>query len=219
MSRVFNYDNGFFRFMGKFVDVFFLSVLWVIYSLPLITIGASTQALYYTVHKQIRGNRGYVWQEFWDSFRDQLGSNIVLTLIYEVLLGILSYERMLLKVMVDNGGGKELQVMLYITVFVQFVFLTWAIFTFCYRARFTMDAKNSVKNGLLLMFGYLPQALIVLLLLPIAVLIVYLVPFLVFLVPVLLFLVYERVLEKIFRSIMSPEDLAKEEELQMENDR
>ena len=204
--------------MGKLVDIFFVSLLWVLFCLPVVTIGASTQALYYTVHKQLKGNRGYVWQEFWDSFRDQLGSNIVLTIIFLVLEGILGYERMLLRVMMDNGAT-QLQMMFYVTIFLQFILLTWAVYTFCYRARFTMDAKHSLKNGFLLMFGYLPKSLIILFLLPVAFLIVYLVPFLICIIPAIWFWIYEILLEKVFKSIMSEEDKAKEEELEMENQR
>ena len=64
MNNIFNYDNGFFRVVNKIVDGFWASILWFIFSLPVVTFGASTTAFYYTVHKSLRGNRGYVWRSF-----------------------------------------------------------------------------------------------------------------------------------------------------------
>ena len=39
-------DNPFFRFMGKLGDLVILSVLWLLCCLPVVTIGASTTALF-----------------------------------------------------------------------------------------------------------------------------------------------------------------------------
>ena len=47
----FNFDNKLFGALGKAVDCVILSVLWLVCCLPVITIGASSTALYYTVHK------------------------------------------------------------------------------------------------------------------------------------------------------------------------
>ena len=46
-----------------------LSVLWVISSLPLITIGAASSALYYAVVKAILNDEGTAWGNFWTGFR------------------------------------------------------------------------------------------------------------------------------------------------------
>ena len=69
MDDLFNYDNKFFRFMNKVADGFYVSILWILFCIPIVTAGASTTALYYTVHKSLRRNRGYVWKNFWESFK------------------------------------------------------------------------------------------------------------------------------------------------------
>ena len=65
----FNLDNKFFNVMNKVADGFFLCILWTVFSLPVFTLGAATTALYYVVHKSLRGNRGYVWKGFWYFFK------------------------------------------------------------------------------------------------------------------------------------------------------
>ena len=45
---IFNPDNDIWRFTAKLVDLFLLSVFWLVCSIPLFTIGPATSALYNT---------------------------------------------------------------------------------------------------------------------------------------------------------------------------
>ena len=38
-SEIFNYDNGFWRFMGKLWDALVLNILWMVCCIPLVTVG------------------------------------------------------------------------------------------------------------------------------------------------------------------------------------
>lgn len=42
MGKMFDMDNPVWRFMGKVTDMFFLTCLWLLFSLPVVTTGAST---------------------------------------------------------------------------------------------------------------------------------------------------------------------------------
>ena len=46
MGNMFNTDSGFSRFMNRIADLFILNILWIFCSLPIVTIGAATTALY-----------------------------------------------------------------------------------------------------------------------------------------------------------------------------
>ena len=61
---MFSYDNKVFDVINKIVDWLFVSLLWLLFSLPVVTVGASTTALFETVHKVIRRGKGYVWRTF-----------------------------------------------------------------------------------------------------------------------------------------------------------
>ena len=65
----------------KATECMLLSILWVVTSLPVITIGASTTALYYAVVKVIRNNEGYVWGEFWNGFRTNFKQATIIWLV------------------------------------------------------------------------------------------------------------------------------------------
>ena len=137
MDRVFNYDNKFFRGISVLVDCVIISVCWMLMCIPVFTIGAASAAMYDTVHKTIRRDKGYVWSGFWKSFRENFKPATKAWLIHLLILIVL-------------GGD------LYIT----------------------------------------SQAL----------------PVLIVILPALAAIFYEFILEKVFRKVMTPEDLAKEQE-------
>ena len=67
--RLFSVDSKFFAVMTKAWDFMFLSVLWLVFSLPVVTCGAATTALYYSMHKVLNDMGGSCIKEFWRSFR------------------------------------------------------------------------------------------------------------------------------------------------------
>lgn len=51
LTRLFSEDSRFYRFMSKLFDLILLNFLWLLTSLPLVTIGASTAALFAVLFK------------------------------------------------------------------------------------------------------------------------------------------------------------------------
>ena len=51
LQGFFNYDNPVWRFIGKLGDLILLNILWIVCSIPVFTIGASTTAVYYVTLK------------------------------------------------------------------------------------------------------------------------------------------------------------------------
>ncbi len=63
----------------------FASLLWVLGSLPIVTLGGSSAALYYTVVKSIRHDRSHVHIEFWRAYKRNFLKGILLTFAYGFL--------------------------------------------------------------------------------------------------------------------------------------
>lgn len=81
MNQLFNPDNIVWTFLSKCVDLVILSLLWLLFSLPIITAGASTAALYHSVHRSVFSDSGYAAATFWRSFRENAKQGILLTLL------------------------------------------------------------------------------------------------------------------------------------------
>lgn len=58
MRSVFDIDGPVMSGVIKIFDCICLSVLWLLFSLPIITIGASSTALYTAVHRYLRRGKG-----------------------------------------------------------------------------------------------------------------------------------------------------------------
>lgn len=83
--RFLSYDSKFSQWMLRFCYCCWLNLLWFICSIPVVTIGASTTALYYVMLKLARSEEGNVTAMFFRSFRDNFKQATVLWLI---MLGI-----------------------------------------------------------------------------------------------------------------------------------
>ena len=84
--HLFSIEGPIWRFFNFVYNIVVIHVLWVVYSLPIFTIGASTTALYYACMKMIRTNEGYVHRNFHHSFKQNFKQSTVIWLGMVVLL-------------------------------------------------------------------------------------------------------------------------------------
>lgn len=92
MAKLFSYDNPVWRFMGRAADVFFLTMLWALCSLPVITIGASTTALYYVSLKMVKNKEGYLWKTFLRAWKDNFVQSTLAWIIVLCIGGVLGFN-------------------------------------------------------------------------------------------------------------------------------
>ena len=85
-AGIFNPENDFWRLIEKLVDLFLLSVFWLVCSLPVFTLGPATAALYRTVVRCIRGSERKSWSLFFRTFRENFK---VLPAVFDDLYSIL----------------------------------------------------------------------------------------------------------------------------------
>lgn len=213
MSSIFNVDNKFFHGVGKIVDGFYLNILWLICSIPIITIGASTTALYYTTHKVLRGGRGYVGKSFFSSFKQNFKQSTLIWLIFLILGVICILDTYIMYQMLVNGSSLGIFYYIFLIIGVILIFMVCTIFP--YIARFENTTKQVLKNSVFIMVANFPKILICSVFLLIEVLLIYLLPILIIIMPVLITICMDLFLEKVFRKYMSLEDLEREKELDM----
>ena len=76
-----SYDSKFSQAMLHFCYACWLNLLWLVCSLPVVTLGASTTALYYVMLKLARGEDVNVTSLFFQAFRRELKQATILWLI------------------------------------------------------------------------------------------------------------------------------------------
>ncbi|MCM1283396.1 MAG: YesL family protein [Muribaculaceae bacterium] len=208
----FDYDNIVFRMLNKLVDCVCVSFVWVLCCLPVVTLGAASSALYYTVHKSIRGGRGYVLRSFFKAFRDNFKQATLCWLVILLIQIVFLLDAILMRQQLM--AGNSIGLLLYFFL-VAILFVTgWCCVLFPYIARFANTVKQTLKNAVLIELRHLPWSLLLLLILLAVLFLTWLIPPLIFLLPAFMFLLYDVILERIFRQYMSKEDLEREMELE-----
>ena len=91
LQGFFNYDNPVWRFIGKLGDLILLNILWIVCSIPVFTIGASTTAVYYVTLKLARDEGDSTIRSFFHSFKSNFRQATAIWLILlaaGIVLGI-----------------------------------------------------------------------------------------------------------------------------------
>lgn len=140
MKELFNLENPVWAFMGKLVDMLILSVLWVLCSLPIVTIGASTAALYYVALKLAENQEGYTISSFFQAFRTNLKQGAAAGVIAEVLALMLAADFYICHQMENNLGIMIFWGLVVITA----VYLMIVVHLFPLMARCDTDLKHLV---------------------------------------------------------------------------
>lgn len=83
--KFFSYESKFSQLLLKLCYACYLNLLWLICSLPVVTAGAATAALYYSCLKLVRDEDSHVGATFFRAFRENFKQATVLWLI---LLGV-----------------------------------------------------------------------------------------------------------------------------------
>lgn len=209
MGKLFNYDSPIMQTLNKIVDCFFLSVLWIVFSLPLVTFGASTTALYYTINKVIRHDRSSLWKEFWGAFKSNFKQSTIVWLILCVVYYIMITDCVIMYNFYKSGASVALFIVFAIMVLVT---MMWTGYLFPCIARFENTTKNLMKTCALLMIRHILKSILLMLLLAVAIAGLIVMPVLIVIIPSVYMLVASFILESIFEKYMSPEDLEAEKE-------
>lgn len=145
-SGFFNYDNPVWRFIGKFWDVIILSILWMVCSIPVVTIGASTTAMYYVTLKLVRDEDGYTFRSFFKSFKENFKQSTIIWLIF-LVVGILLGFDLFFFMRLFTGSEKVRTVMLAIFLAMSFIYLSMYTYVFPLQSRFYNSVKRTIFNA------------------------------------------------------------------------
>lgn len=144
MRGLFNYDGPLTRFFGKMGDCVILSVLWLVFSLPVITLGASTTALYHSVHRILRQDYGGLWENFWDAFRSNFKQSTVIWLVLLAVFYILGMSAYSAYLLLEAGQSSVIPLILLAVVIA--LALMWALYLFPCVARFKSTTARILKS-------------------------------------------------------------------------
>ena len=178
------------------IDVIAAGLLWLLCSLPLVTLGAASTALYYGVVKCIRHERGSLFKSFFAAFRRDFKTATLLWLLFlaaGLVLGadIYAFSRMGAPGALPGAVGKLLLLCLP-------AFFPWV---FAFVSRFSNSIAGTLKFCGYLALKNIGRTLLMAFELAAAGLFVWLMPPLVFILPGLVCLLLSLHIEPVFRPL------------------
>lgn len=166
LEKMFNYENPVWQFMNRVADLLILNILFLLFSVPIITIGASYTALSYTMLKIVRKEDTYVWRDFWSSFKSNFKQATAMWLIAIPFVFFLSFDL----IMWFNDPTLLPKPLKVTTVIVVFIVASIVIYAFPILSHFDNTVRNTLKNAFLVAAINIPYTIyfMVLMVLPIA---------------------------------------------------
>lgn len=143
MGKWLGLDSKFYKYGTLLGDLIILTILWLICSIPIITIGASTTALYYVTTRQLSNREGYVSRDFFKSFKQNFLEATAMTLILGVIAVVLFIN---INLFVPDT---TINIIIY---FVQYVILyellIFTIYVFPVLSRFDLKLGALIKTSI-----------------------------------------------------------------------
>jgi len=148
-----------FNLINVIANIVLVNILFIVCSLPIVTIGVSYTSMY-TVARKIKDRETLVFKTFFVSFKENFKQSTIAWLILLIPIIILSIETSLLyQVAID------VPFVLYLCVLIPFLFIlvyfTWLLIQPSY---FILETKPMFKNAFLFMLRLLPQDITILVL-------------------------------------------------------
>ena len=142
LKSFFDPNGAFARGMERVWSLIVLNVLWLVCSLPVVTMGASCAALYQVLGKLIAGEDGHVARQFFRAWGENWKEATPVWLILLAVAALCGFD-------------------LYMAVFALQLAAMVMTFAFPLMARYEKTWRNHLKNAMLVAVGHLPRMLLI----------------------------------------------------------
>ena len=147
--NLFSFNSWLSRFLYLVADIVILHVLFIVCSLPIITIGASTTALYYAGMKRVRRDESYLSKNFIYAFKENFRQSTLIWLILILVWGLLLLDLRIGMSVPGVLGNAMLISCSVLLIPVAFI----ALYIFPFEAKFENSIRENFKNAFLMSFS------------------------------------------------------------------
>ncbi len=146
------------RILTHIFDFILLNILWLLTSIPIVTLGTATAALYSVMMSVVEKKEGYIIKDYWKAFCRNFKQSTVVWILLLFLGACLWFDLTLIGVV--PGLFRQIGTVVLGAVLI-FYFME-CIFVFPLIAKFENSTGNMIKNALLIPVSRLPYALMIL---------------------------------------------------------
>lgn len=140
--KFFSPDGMVYKIMQGLWNIVKINFLWMIFSLPIVTLGGATIAAFDVTMRLQNGEEGYVGRDFLESFKKNFKTGIP----YGLLLLLCAYVVWLDFSLFEQIEGNPV-ILLIMGMVAAFVFTLSFLFAFALQARYENTLINTLKNS------------------------------------------------------------------------
>lgn len=149
-SELFNNRNPFWKFLGKLFDVVLLNLYWILFSIPIITMGASTTAVYAACfHIVLEGDKS-VFAAFRRSWKENWKQATALFLLLTALAAFLVFDLWYFFLAQQYLTGLPKYLICGILTLLLMVVLLTGIYGYAMLSLFENTVPGTIQNALIL---------------------------------------------------------------------
>lgn len=182
MNRLFDMDNGFFRFMGKIFDMILLDIITLIMCIPIVTIGPAVTALYYVSMKTVRDEEGYVFRSYFKSFKQNFKQGFLLEIIAAACTALLYVDLRVTYNWMLQDTNILIKLLFYAIVGFALLTIVTVVYIFPVLAQFENSIKRILINSVMMAVRHLPNSILMVVITAGAGVLIYIYPIAVFFV-------------------------------------
>lgn len=150
-----NEDNIVHIFLNKIGDIVLANLLFILCSIPLVTIGPSLTALYHCMLRTVKDNNNGTIKTFFRAFKE----NFVQSLIIWLLIAAAGFVLITNMLFLMKNNGAASQILLYGSCAALALLIIFTLYIFPVIAAFANTLRALSRNAFLLAFIHFPTTL------------------------------------------------------------
>ncbi|MFP4697337.1 MAG: YesL family protein [Eubacteriales bacterium] len=145
MSGLFRIDGPIYKFFNIAYYLLIVNFLWIIFSLPIISIGASTTAMFYVLRKVLHDEESGEFRDFWKSFKMNFKQATI------IWIGLLMIVGAIFFIIFNKDVFSEMSdFVFYIGIAICFQVFVISIYIFPLLSQFEIGTKDLIRTSFLI---------------------------------------------------------------------
>lgn len=155
MGKIFDVENPVWMFLNRMTDLFLTSLLWILFSIPIITAGAASAGFYNGAMRIHQDRSTGIWRDFWAGFRGNFKRATVLWLLQLGLTAVLIFDMWVCYAMNSSFSW----FILTINGMLLLMLICISFFIYPLVACYDFGVKRIFREAAAIACGYLPHTI------------------------------------------------------------